>query len=260
MLLINTRPESRATALTQALHIADPQLQVLNLPLLELTALPWSTLLAEQFTELTQVDIIVAVSPTAVELGMQGLTKSGILLKQLKQIEWIAVGQKTAECLAHYGINSHVPDIETSEGMLSLPVLQNAEGLRSVAFWRGIGGREFMMQQLQASGVHVLNMVLYQRKCPMSSAEYLKNHINLLYAQEKYAILISSEASWRNWLALIDSQELIEKGCYLVLGTRVHALLEMYAGQHQLNFQVILLEDLQPVSIQQALAIVQESL
>jgi uroporphyrinogen-III synthase len=37
----------------------------------------------------------------------------------LKHIQWIAVGQATANRLHEYGIEAHVPDVETSEGMLT---------------------------------------------------------------------------------------------------------------------------------------------
>jgi uroporphyrinogen-III synthase len=58
------------------------------------------------------------VSPTAVDVGMQYLAQSGLKIDDLKHIQWIAVGQATANRLHEYGLK-HVPDVETSEGMLN---------------------------------------------------------------------------------------------------------------------------------------------
>ena len=59
------------------------------------------------------------VSPTAVDVGMQYLAQSGLKIDELKHIQWIAVGQATANRLHDYGIEAHVPEVETSEGCLT---------------------------------------------------------------------------------------------------------------------------------------------
>ena len=82
----------------------------------------------------------MVVSPAAADIGMQYLQQSGISLNDLRQLQWIAVGQTTAEHLKHYGISSQVPKLETSEGMLELDVFRQFNDLHSVAFWRGEGG------------------------------------------------------------------------------------------------------------------------
>ncbi|MDW7640755.1 uroporphyrinogen-III synthase, partial [Klebsiella pneumoniae] len=74
-------------------------------------------------------------------------------LDDLKHIQWIAVGQATANRLHDYGIEAHVPEVETSEGMLNLPLLHHMQKSGSVAFWRGEGGRQFMMETLQQQGI-----------------------------------------------------------------------------------------------------------
>ncbi len=66
------------------------------------------------FQRLPEVQCIVVVSPTAVSIGMQYLQQSGVLLAQLQHIQWIAVGKTTADCLAEYGIDALIPEVETS--------------------------------------------------------------------------------------------------------------------------------------------------
>ncbi|MGL5159022.1 MAG: uroporphyrinogen-III synthase, partial [Acinetobacter junii] len=122
MLFINTRPEDRAHSLNQAL--IQEGIQVESLPLLELVAEPFTADLMQLYDQLKASQVIVVVSPTAVEIGMLYLKNSGIDLDQLKHIQWIAVGQATAAALKTFGIDSLVPDVESSEGMLQLPILR----------------------------------------------------------------------------------------------------------------------------------------
>ncbi|MFX4774272.1 uroporphyrinogen-III synthase, partial [Acinetobacter baumannii] len=79
--------------------------------------------LDQLYQQLSGAQAIVVVSPTAVDVGMQYLKQSGLKLDDLKHIQWIAVGQATAHRLYEYGVEAHVPDVETSEGMLNLPIL-----------------------------------------------------------------------------------------------------------------------------------------
>lgn len=246
MLFINTRPDERAVELTQALQ--DAGYLVESLPLLELVAQPFNQPLFELYQQLVQTQMIVVVSPTAADIGMRYLQQSGMQLSDLQHIQWIAVGQATANTLAEYGITAHIPQVESSEGMLSLPVLQQLQNIHCVAFWRGEGGRQFMMQALQENGVQVLNFILYDRQCPEATQlkfRQLRQHAD--YAEQKWLVLITSEASWKNWLALWSSGQLIQADCdYFVLGTRLFHLVEAYRCQHQAAFHIIQLENLSP--------------
>lgn len=250
MLFINTRPADRACALSQALR--QQAWSVIELPLLELKACPWSDVLAQLYQQLPQAQRIVVVSPTAVHIGMEYLAQSGIGLDQLQHLQWIAVGEKTAQVLAEYGISSAVPEVETSEGMLELPLLKSLAAGSCIAFWRGEGGRQFMMDSLQQAGMQILNFILYQRQCPAASIQQMPVLLPQLQQHPDYWMLISSEASWLNWLMLIQEQkELLNRGRYLVLGDRLEALLVHYQQQHQTRFQLIKLTNLKTETILQ---------
>ncbi|WP_338351427.1 uroporphyrinogen-III synthase, partial [Enterococcus faecium] len=84
---------------------------------------------------------------------MQYLTQSGLKIEELQHIQWSEVGQATANRLHEYGIEAHVPEVETSEGMLNLPLLHHMQKSGSVAFWRGEGGRQLKMETLQQQGI-----------------------------------------------------------------------------------------------------------
>lgn len=244
---MNTRPQDRAEALTSALF--DHHVQVIELPLLALHACPLSDQLIELYSQLSQVDVIVVVSPTAVEIGMQYLKQLQIDPTVLAHIEWIAVGEKTAQALKQYHISSLVPQVETSEGMLSLPIFKQLNTFTKVAFWRGHGGRQFMMQQLQNDGIEVLNFVLYERKCPIQSRHKIHQIIPILQ-QQHYIVLVSSEASWLNWLELIQfDSSLLNKAQYWVLGERLFCILSDYKQRYDFNFEIIKLNSLSIESI-----------
>lgn len=244
-LLINTRPAERALALTQAAQQAG--LAVFELPLLHLEPEPWNEHLDQLYQQLLEVNVIVVVSPMAVECGMRYLQQAGILLTQLQHIQWVAVGQKTAECLATYHIKSAIPEVETSEGMLKLPLLEDLPAQSKIAFWRGEGGRQFMMQQLHQQGMQILNFVLYHRALPLMSRQEIPRLRQLLDHYQYFTVLISSEASWKYWLSLWqDDPHVISSAHYLVLGERVSQLMQQ---QFKQTLQLNVLADLSPQRI-----------
>lgn len=256
MLFINTRPQDRAENLSHALRMA--QIEVLDLPLLQLLPRPWSVDLSELYLQLPAAQVIVVVSPTAVQIGMDYLKQSCITLDQLQHVQWIAVGDRTAQALAQYGISAEVPKVETSEGMLQLPVLQTLNSGQCLAFWRGEGGRLFMMDQLKQQGMRILNFVLYERSCPVFTQCKLANILSLLEKQAQYAMVVSSEASWLNWIQLMqDQKQLIAKGHYLVLGERLYQVVSNYKKNQATCFNITRLPDLKTDSILQKLVVVQ---
>jgi uroporphyrinogen-III synthase len=242
MLFINTRPEDRAVNLTQAL--LEVGHQVINLPLLELVAEPFSLNLRELYQQLEQVQVIVVVSPTAVDVGMQYLQQQKISLDQLKHVQWIAVGQATAQALAKFNVDSHIPEVENSEGMLDLPILNQHVHLDKVAFWRGLGGRQFMMQRLQQQGVEILNFVLYRRQCPIQSVTLFPKILKKIMLSQPVMVLISSEASWNNWQQLCGQNNIDAQWVYLALGERLAQLLKNARLQTHQEINIIQLDNL----------------
>lgn len=252
MLFINTRPVDRAQSLTQALE--QQAIDVYVLPLLELVPSAWDNHLADLYRQLTQVQVVVVVSPSAVEFGMAHLARSGLTVSDLQHIQWIAVGKKTAEALAEFGLDSVVPEVETSEGMLQLPTLQQLARDASIGFWRGEGGRQFMMDTLMQRGRFILNFVLYERHCPQATLQQQAALLQCLSEHDDYVVLISSEASWLNWLSLLQSNlDLVQHGHYLVLGERLSRILKQYQQHMRLSFKITVLNDLKTATIVQVL-------
>lgn len=245
MLFINTRPQERAHELTRVLE--QRGYQVIELPVLALKPEPYSTQLHQLLQQLPQAQVIVAVSPIAVHVGMQYLQQSRVSLQQLAHVQWVAVGQTTAKALRQYGINSTVPDIETSEGMLGLPIFQHDFELKTVAFWRGRGGRQLMMQQCQAQQLEILNVVLYDRYCPeQATAQFKQLMLDPQLRLGTYISLVTSEAGWDNWLDLCQNNiHFLNQGHYLVLGDRLYQLLCECKVQRGFDFSISQVSSLQ---------------
>ncbi|MCH7316149.1 uroporphyrinogen-III synthase [Acinetobacter sp. ANC 3882] len=252
MLFINTRPDDRASVLTQALGEAGYQVEAL--PLLELVAESFSETLQQLYFALLETQVVVVVSPTAVDIGMRYLQQAGLQLDQLKHIQWVAVGQATAQALAQFNIASVVPEVESSEGMLELPLLKQQMGLTKIAFWRGLGGRQFMMQQLQQHGVEILNFVLYHRQCPEQSFTLFPEIVRKINLNQPVAVLISSEASWNYWQQLRRQHPCAAEWVYLVLGSRLAQILIKARGQAAQGFNIIQLENLSASEIIQRMS------
>lgn len=243
MLFINTRPENRAKPLTMAL--LDQGINVIELPLLELVERPFTEDLKHLYRQLPHTQIIVVVSPTAVDVGMKYLQQCGIVLSDLSDIIWVAVGEKTAESLSSYGIKSVRPEVETSEGILHLPTLNELPESSKIAFWRGEGGRQFMMQTLAEQGQCILNFVLYERQCPEKSKFSIETIQHQLQQASSYIMVISSEASWWYWVDLIKHNiDMLNKADYWVLGERLFELLLNYQKQNNLSFKITKLANL----------------
>ena len=248
MLFINTRPLERAEALSSAL--LNSNIDVINFPLLELKEHPFSSELQYLYHQLLDASVIVVVSPTAVEVGMKFLHKCKIELSDLSQIQWIAVGEKTAEELKKYQIESFIPSVETSEGMLQLPILDTLNKGAKVAFWRGEGGRQFMMESLRQNGMDVLNFILYERQLPEESQVQSQQLIAMIQDKKSYIALITSEASWLNWLDVLKTHsDLIDQGQYWVLGDRLFNILNFYKKQQNLDYSIVKLMNLKIESI-----------
>ncbi|MBK0064725.1 MULTISPECIES: uroporphyrinogen-III synthase [unclassified Acinetobacter] len=249
MLFINTRPTVRAEQLNQSLQAKG--YEVIDYPLLELIESPYSDELVRLYQQLAQTQVVVVVSPTAAEIGLRYLHRSGIDIQQLKHIQWVAVGKSTADYLARYQLNAEVPAIETSEGMLQLEMFKQPSRLKQIAFWRGEGGRQFMMQHLASQGIEVLNFVLYSRHCPLETVEYLPILTSRILAeQEKVWVLMSSEASWLNWLKLVEAlPSVCHRCCYMVLGERLFHILMTYKNQQNAYYSVCRVDDLKPNTV-----------
>ncbi|AXI01725.1 uroporphyrinogen-III synthase [Aquirhabdus parva] len=242
---LNTRPSTRAAALTTA--VLQAGWRVTELPLLELVALPLSESELDCLQLLTSdpVSVIVVVSPTAANMGLQALARLGIAPDALA-IRWLAVGQGTAQVLQAHNLYPDIPMIETSEGLIASDLLASLPAGAAVMVWRGEGGRELVQERLLARGVSLQIINLYCRQLPESS---LQQWISLEKKSDSdfpSVVLLSSGESWRYWQRLAGARAL--EPWLLVLGQRLMVDVSQYTSRVQ---QLI---DLQPAHIVSVLA------
>lgn len=213
--LLNTRPSERATALTQ--ELAALGVSVRELPLLTLTELPITAVERAYLQQLSHYDVVVCVSPTAVERGVALCQQQGIDYRNHRQAAptpiWIAVGQRTCDTLAAHYIYAQQPLIMNNEGMLAMPAVDSLAKQSRVLIWRGEGGRRLLHDTLVARGVQVDSIAFYVRERPeMLSKQYDDHH------RWANAVLISSGQAWQHWQTVCDA---VDAYAYVVLGERV---------------------------------------
>lgn len=150
--LLITRPAGKADYLLAALDEAGTG--YLYQPLITTAQVSISP---HDVQQLQQADAIVFVSVSAVSCLQQQL--DGTLLKA----PLYAVGQTTASALQRWlGREVSVPEDQRSEGLLTLPKLQQVAG-KQIVVVRGNAGRELIKQGLTARGASVRYVQSYKR-------------------------------------------------------------------------------------------------
>lgn len=157
MAVLVTRPDEQGSALCQ--QLIDAGMDALHQPLISI--LPGGDLPAIE-KEISQFDIIIAVSQHAVSYTHQALLFAGI--QWPTTATYLAVGQKSAYVLSKNTQQKvHYPDISDSEHLLSLDVLQHVTKKR-VLILRGNGGRELIFDTLVQRGAKVEYREVYKRE------------------------------------------------------------------------------------------------
>ncbi|MFV0575733.1 MAG: uroporphyrinogen-III synthase [Vibrio sp.] len=111
--------------------------------------------------DLSQADIVIAVSQHAVHWAWQTLQQSNATFPS--SISYFAIGQKTAQLLEkHTSKKVRSPQISDSEHLLDLPALKLVSNQR-ILILRGNGGRELICATLQQRGAKVKYNEIYAR-------------------------------------------------------------------------------------------------
>lgn len=109
-------------------------------------------------TAISQADVAIFVSVAAVEFAYRKFP-----FTENNKTTFIAVGQATKKALLAIGITEVLtPAQENSEGVLLLPALQKVHN-KSIAIFRGNGGREHIATTLNQRGAHICYIESYQR-------------------------------------------------------------------------------------------------
>lgn len=173
-----TRPEQQAEGLCELIENAHGR--PVRFPALQILGPADKQAARAALVAASRADLLVFVSANAVQYAFP------LLPEQLPlDIAIAAVGSATARALDDVGLPpTLVPERMDSEGLLSLPALQDVAG-RSLLIVRGNGGRELLADTLRERGAEVTQVEVYRRALPQRTA--------------------GSENLVRNWPRLVDT-------------------------------------------------------
>ncbi len=168
--ILVTRPRDQAVQLAQKIAQAGG-IPLLH-PLLEIMPVEHSAPLREQISRLQAVDLVIFISPNAVQYGMAAIAASGLPAG----LKIATIGPGSAKALHALGINQVIVPLEKfdSEGLLLMPQLQQIAGWRVMIF-RGDGGRELLGDVLKDRGAVVEYVTCYHRSMRQWDAGELLN-------------------------------------------------------------------------------------
>jgi uroporphyrinogen-III synthase len=249
--VINTRPLARADALQTAL-LATGAI-VAQLPLLETETLALSAEARQSLLDLDRYRWVFVVSPTAAELGLQHL---GDYWPQWPiAVDWLAVGESTAQVLRQALLNPIVPDEESSEGLLRLPVFQQRQMGDRLLVLRGEGGRNLVRDSLDGQGVGVDYVELYRRRLPPDTMIRWQQLISTQGLPD--IVILTSGESLQHWLAIageaamsviplvisprlaVIAQKAGLKPCIIAASTRPEAIIDaLLTWRNSLNHDI----------------------
>ena len=107
------------------------------------------------------VTVLVFTSSNAVQYGLSAIRD----LASEDACTVIAVGKRTLESLQSESIDAIAPEREDSEGILELPIFQDAIIDRVIVI-KGEGGRDLLQRTLIDRGVTVIDLNCYRRYWP----------------------------------------------------------------------------------------------
>jgi uroporphyrinogen-III synthase len=197
-LIVITRPAHQTRALARGIKAAGGEVVVF--PTLDIIPAPLSDENKKLLLQLNEVDIIIFISPNAVEHGLTQIQSVG---KLPDSIQLATIGQGSAKSL-HERLGKQpdiVPDENfNSEGLLANAALQNVADKR-ILIIRGDGGREHLKQTLLQRGARVDYLNVYQRIKPAKVSGELEQH---LQNKRIAAIVITSAEGLKNMLEMVD--------------------------------------------------------
>lgn len=209
-----TRPAHQATNLQQQIEAAGGK--AFMYPMLEILPADKTPQLMAVFTQLEQYQIIIFISPNAVEYGLELINANNGLSSQQRIA---AVGKGTAEkfrTLTGKDVDIMPEQQFNSEGLLAIPAMQEVQN-QHILIMRGQSGRELLADTLQQRGAKVNYAAVYRRQCPLMDVQQLKK--DLQQGQIGIISLTSTEAI-SNLFQQVGTHNLLELP-YLVINTRL---------------------------------------
>ncbi|MEW9797971.1 uroporphyrinogen-III synthase [Alteromonas sp. CYL-A6] len=168
--------------------------------------------LATRLTPASLPDVIIVTSVFAAQPFSALLARSPALHETLRQRTVIAVGSTTARLLQPWFDNLLIPQPQTSEGILTLPVL-NSANRQHIVIIKGEGGRTALFDTLTARGDSVDTFDVYRRQSltqPVLDGEYASDAVSgVIATSEQLALDLAGAPDYRTlmsrpWLTISE--------------------------------------------------------
>ena len=194
--VVITRPAHQAENLRLKLEGAGAN--PILFPLLEIIEPDNLAKTKEQLKNLQDYDLLIFVSANSVDQIFKWITPT-----TLGKAKIATTGKKTAETLKRYGVKVDFcpAKIFNSEALLAEPKFKYFCTNKKISIIRGEGGRDYLQQQLQASGATVDYINTYQRICPQKDLVVLEQYAN---KGKLDTVLLTSGASVENFFRLTN--------------------------------------------------------
>jgi len=235
-----TRPQAQADNL--AALIEQHGGQAILLPLIIIEPVTGDEHNRALLKRLSAGDFLIFVSANSVRHALTYLRDI-----PLQQVQIAAIGQATANELAHHGFSVQlVPESGfDTESLLAMPPMQAVAGHR-VVIVRGMGGRETLAQTLRARGAEVDYAEVYRRVKPdivlsdhiaaaqidvmtITSGEALSNLAQLASAQDQHWIFKKPLVVIHDRIAVLAEQMGFGKQIYVAQDVSDTALVDACA-------------------------------
>lgn len=159
----------------------------------------------DRVVDLADYRKVIFVSQNAVHQAMEWIDHYWPQLPV--DINYFAVGSATAAAADEWGLEVQAADqAMNSEALMALPELQNVQN-EKILICRGLGGRNYIAEQLEARGARVDFCELYHRRLPERAAVQLKA---LLESWDKVESKERAETAERTKVLSVHSGESLQ--------------------------------------------------
>ena len=162
--VVLTRQTKDSNALASQLR--EQGVETLQFPLMAIEPLPVDS--PQRLSAGHGVTVLIFTSGNAVQYGLHAIRD----LASETACTVIAVGKRTLEALQSEAIDAIAPAREDSEGILELPIFQDAT-IDRVIVVKGEGGRDLLQRALIDLGVTVIDLNCYRRYWPAVDVDKL---------------------------------------------------------------------------------------
>lgn len=169
--ILVTRARHQAISLCKM--ISENGGRAIPFPAIEIQPAKRSERLSRLLAQIDRYQILIFISPNAVDRGLQMLQESALP----SSARIAAVGRSTAIALAKagYSVDLVPQQCYNSEALLAMSELNQVENQRIMIF-RGKGGRPLLGERLTSRGALVEYAEVYQRVCPQTDPRLLIEH------------------------------------------------------------------------------------